>query len=247
MTFLVSFTQSLRVSSNKTTHRVLNRALLGDITLLTTIVRNILAQVILDEPKITEYDQLMGDGDCGTTLLAGAEAAYTALAGSNDLCNLSQGLLTLSSSTRNAMGGTSGALYGIFLSSFASSVQKLYGEMHTTDLKLFVKSAEHALRTLAGYTTARQNSRTLMDGLIPYIFELSKLASSGDHDTRSVLERALKAAEEGTEATKWMQSSFGRSTYVGAASDDSFPTHGIPDPGACGIVSIARGILASFQ
>jgi dihydroxyacetone kinase len=33
------------------------------------------ATVIAAEPVITRYDQILGDGDCGQTLKAGAEGA----------------------------------------------------------------------------------------------------------------------------------------------------------------------------
>ena len=64
----------------------------------------------------------MGDGDCGTTLLAGAQAAYALTEQSGDsLSSLSKGLMKLASAVRSGMGGTSGALYGIFLNSFVSN------------------------------------------------------------------------------------------------------------------------------
>ncbi|KAJ5949795.1 dihydroxyacetone kinase [Penicillium verhagenii] len=213
-----------------------------------SVLENILSQVTLEEPNLTEYDTLMGDGDCGTTLLAGASAAH-ALIGENDenLASLSKGLMKVASSVRSGMGGTSGALYGIFLNSFVSAVQKNHDEMKNVNIELFSKSATQALETLKGYTNARENSRTLMDALIPFINELSTAVFSDKANVASALQRGLKAAQDGAEATKWMQSSFGRSTYVGASAGDENPTKGIPDPGACGIVAIITGIQAAFQ
>ncbi|KAJ5701029.1 dihydroxyacetone kinase [Penicillium malachiteum] len=214
----------------------------------TTILANVLEKVKQDEPKLTEYDTLMGDGDCGTTLLAGAQAAYALTEQSGDsLASLSKGLMKLASAVRSGMGGTSGALYGIFLNSFVSAVQKNYAESKEVNIQLFAKSANSALETLKGYTNARENSRTLMDALIPFINELSNAVSTDNESAANALQRALKASEQGAEATKWMVSSFGRSTYVGASEGDDNPTKGIPDPGACGIVSIIQGINDAFK
>ncbi|KAJ5087164.1 dihydroxyacetone kinase [Penicillium angulare] len=213
----------------------------------TAILQNILTQVTADEPKLTEYDTLMGDGDCGTTLLAGAQAAFAVSEEDDNLSNLAKGLMKVASSVRSGMGGTSGALYGIFLNSFVSAVQKNYTEIKEVNIKLFAKSATQALETLKGYTNARENSRTLMDALIPFINELSAAVFDDKESAANALQRAHKAAETGAESTKWIKSSFGRSTYVGASEGDDNPTKGIPDPGACGIVSISTGIQSVFK
>lgn len=220
----------------------------GDKRIFTAILEKILAQVTSVEPKLTEYDTLMGDGDCGTTLLAGANAAYAIAEQSDEsLANLSKGLMKVASSVRSGMGGTSGALYGIFLNSFVSAVQRNFEEIKEVNIKLFAKSATQALETLKGYTNARENSRTLMDALIPFVNELSTAVFTDNENASNALQRALKATEDGAEATKWMQSSFGRSTYVGASAGDENPTKGIPDPGAYGIVAIIKGIQSGLQ
>ncbi|KAJ5281970.1 dihydroxyacetone kinase [Penicillium angulare] len=218
-----------------------------DEAVFTAILQNILTQVTADEPKLTEYDTLMGDGDCGTTLLAGAKAAFAVSKEEDNLNNLAKGLMKVASSVRSGMGGTSGALYGIFLNSFVSAVQKNYTEIKEVNIKLFSKSATQALETLKGYTNARENSRTLMDALIPFINELSVAVFDDKESAANALQRAHKAAETGAESTKWIKSSFGRSTYVGASEGDDNPTKGIPDPGACGIVSISTGIQSVFK
>ncbi|KAJ5098778.1 dihydroxyacetone kinase [Penicillium argentinense] len=222
---------------------------IGDQRVFLKILENILAQVTTDEPKLTEYDTLMGDGDCGTTLLAGAKAAHAiSEQGEETLASLSKGLMKVASAVRSGMGGTSGALYGIFLNSFVSGVQRNHEEFKEVNIQLFAKSATQALETLKGYTNARENSRTLMDALIPFVNELSKAVFTEKENASNALHKALKAAEDGAEATKWMKSTFGRSTYVGASEEgDDNPTKGIPDPGACGIVAIATAIQSVFQ
>ena len=45
--------------------------------LLREILRNVLNKVTEDEPLITKYDTIAGDGDCGETLLKGAEGMHS--------------------------------------------------------------------------------------------------------------------------------------------------------------------------
>lgn len=199
------------------------------------------------EPDITKFDTLMGDGDCGATLLSGIRAVDEVVR-TGKFQSLSQALVKIASAVRVAMGFTSGALYGLFLNAFASSVQDIYAKDKALSVALFAKSAQQALTTLERFTRAREGSRTLMDALIPFVKELGKSSLESACATNAI-SRSLDAARLGTEATKTMKSSFGRSTYVGAGgeSDTEDPTHSIPDPGACGIVAIGTGILAAFR
>ncbi|KAL4960162.1 Dak1 domain-containing protein [Aspergillus stella-maris] len=217
---------------------------------LKAIVEAILAEVKLQESLMTEYDMLMGDGDCGTTLLAGAQAAYAVTQQSTvqgPPADLSSEMIKIATSVRSGMGGTSGALYGIFLSSFVSAMKENHRQLKNTDIQLFAKSASQALESLKTYTSARENGRTLMDALIPYVNDLSTAVFTDNANTVDALQRALEAAKKGAEATKWMQSSFGRSTYVGAGSESENPTWGIPDPGAWGIVAVVQGIYNALS
>lgn len=82
-------------------------------------LRNGLENLLKEEPKITHYDTLVGDGDCGETLAAGANSILKALK-ENSLFkeHLSDPIATLSRITEfveDSMGGTSGGIYSIYL------------------------------------------------------------------------------------------------------------------------------------
>jgi dihydroxyacetone kinase len=47
--------------------------------LLQNIISSVAERVRRDEPLITKYDTIAGDGDCGTTLLTGANGASLAI------------------------------------------------------------------------------------------------------------------------------------------------------------------------
>lgn len=140
------------------------------------------------------------------------------LASHPDLSNLPQSLSELVSILEVNMGGTSGALYCIFLTALASA----FGTEASVG-----KALQSALATLEKYTNARMGDRTVMDALIPFV---ENLDGSGT-------ERALEKAREGVEGTKMMEAKLGRSAYL-----DEGATQGTPDPGAFGLLVLLEGM-----
>ena len=114
------------------------------------------------------------------------------------------------------MDGISRALYGLFFAAFTRAVQEKYKRDQCLSAPIFAKSVQDALKYLERYTAARKGSRTLMDALIPFAQTFGD-ASTRDDNTANILQVSLEAARQGMEATEDMKSSFGRSTYVGAA------------------------------
>ncbi|KIW09772.1 dihydroxyacetone kinase [Exophiala spinifera] len=221
-----------------------------DASFVSTLFENVYREVAKQEPEITHFDTVIGDGDCGTTLLSGAKAVLDVVnGGSHD--SLSHILLDVSKAVMDTMGGTSGALYGLFFGAFARSVQQHYKQDQGLSASVFAKSAQDALENLKRYTTAREGSRTLMDTLIPFVRTFSEASTRSD-DIANILASSLEAAKKGTEATKELPSSFGRSAYVGAHSgaengEKHDITGAIPDPGACGVVAVLTGLYSTFS
>lgn len=186
------------------------------------------------EPKITHYDTLVGDGDCGETLVAGANGILESLKNDttwNDY--LGDPVYTLSRVTEiveKEMGGTSGGIYSIFFTSLVFQLQNIKGGF---SVPKFADAMHKALHDgLFKYTKARVGGRTLVDALEPFV---DALKETGD------VQNALKAAEDGCEATKKMTAKFGRASYV--SSDQFEKEGGIPDPGAVGVVALLTGFL----
>lgn len=177
--------------------------------------------VIKAEPTITEYDTIVGDGDCGYTLRDGAKQVLSFIEG-KDLSKLPQQVAQLVSELEVNMGGTSGALYCIYLTAFAGALAS------ETSVPKALKSA---LNSLCKYTRARLGDRTMMDALIPFI---DTLESTGD------TKQSVEKSKQGVEGTKKMQASLGRSTYL----DDS-ATQGVPDPGAFGLLILLEGMATA--
>ena len=120
------------------------------------------------------------------------------------------------------MGGTSGALYCIFLSSLAQ-------ELWTAPT--FADALKGALEHLLKYTRARLGDRTCLDCLIPFV---ETFKSTGDVD------KALRDAENGVESTAKLEAKLGRSSYL-----DDAVTRGVPDPGAYGLLKLLEGMVSS--
>lgn len=177
--------------------------------------------VIKDEPTITEYDTIVGDGDCGYTLRDGANQVLQFI-DTADLSTLPSTLSSLVDDLEVNMGGTSGALYCIFLSSLAQELKAA----HT-----FADALEGALQHLMKYTRARLGDRTCMDCLIPFVETLQKTGNS---------EQALKDAGKGVESTKKLEAKLGRSSYL-----DETTTRGVPDPGAYGLLKLLEGMVGA--
>ncbi|CAG8930622.1 unnamed protein product [Penicillium salamii] len=210
--------------------------------MISTVVDSIHAEVTQAEPTITKNDTVLGDGDCGTTLLAGAQAMKRALDEGHILVEgFAPSLMLLADVVIDAMGGTSGAIYGIFLTAFAASLNRLHKNSVGLSVKTFSSAALEALETLMNYTGARVGDRTLMDALIPFVTELEK---SQDRSGHEAFQKALKSAELGCQSTSQLQARFGRSTYVSETSGlDAQNGYTRPaDPGACGVIAVLKGI-----
>ena len=117
------------------------------------------------------------------------------------------------------MGGTSGALYCIFLAAFAQFLGT-----SSSVAEALVSAKDHLLQ----FTRARKGDRTCLDCLIPFV---ETLLETGDPQL------ALKAAGEGVERTKDLEARLGRSSYL-----DEAATKGVPDPGAYGLLKLLEGL-----
>ncbi|CAG7920768.1 unnamed protein product [Penicillium olsonii] len=217
--------------------------------LFTKIIDGIFHEVKVQEPTITQYDIVLGDGDCGTTLLTGASAVRSALfEGSINPADLSHGMLVLVEVVTNAMGGTSGAIYGIFLAAFAAVLSRSFVESEGITVQYFSRALSQALESLMRFTGARIGDRTLMDALIPFVEEFERSAES--MSGIPAMKAAMAAAVAGCEATRHFEARYGRSTYVNKGQglgDANGETTCLPDPGACGIIAVLNGVMKAMD
>lgn len=138
------------------------------------------------------------------------------------------------------MGGTSGAIYAIFINAVAEALEciNLDANPRKQSINQIMSIAlSKGLENLFKFTTAREGHRTLMDTLIPFVTTFSNTGQDFD--------AAFEAAQQGCEKTKVMEALLGRASYVGKTRFEE--NGGIPDPGALGVLSILRGIKIALD
>ena len=121
----------------------------------------------------------------------------------------------------------------IFLNALASSL-RLQSKSSATDVSAAVWSAAlvESMRSLKKYTPAQPGDRTLVDALHPFV---QTLRSSGD------TKAAAEAARAGSDSTKGMRASLGRTVYVGGEVWQE-----VPDPGAYGLSEFLTGFAGGL-
>ncbi|KAJ3994626.1 DAK1/DegV-like protein [Lentinula boryana] len=219
--------------------------------------------VLDEEALLTEYDTIVGDGDCGTTFSRGAKAILSAIETQQlEVNKLSPGQLVhcVGEILEDNMGGTIGALFAIFFTAWSSAITRMIHPSMTSISPIhFMDTLPDALNSLAHHTSAKPGDRTIMDALYPLCNapvsspdsregkEGSK--SSLAHDYRqdqdgnfNLVAEACRRAHEGALSTKGMKPKLGRAVYVQLKEELELP----PDPGAWGVAVLAQGFLDGF-
>ncbi|CRL27647.1 Dihydroxyacetone kinase [Penicillium camemberti] len=204
-----------------------------DPTILQKALSAGLERVIKAEAEVTRYDTIVGDGDCGIGLKRGAEAIQSLLTNAtppltNDVVSTVARIVTV---VENVMDGTSGAIYAIFLNALAHGLlAQNTSSPSTITTETWAKALKSSFAALGKYTPAKPGDRTLIDALAPFV---DTLLETGD------VRVAAAAAQQGTESTKAMKASLGRSVYVGGEEEWIGK---IPDPGAFGLSEFLTGL-----
>ncbi|KAF9006083.1 Dak1 domain-containing protein [Cyathus striatus] len=185
------------------------------------------------EPEITRMDSIAGDGDCGLTLKAGAEAVLQKISeGVIDGNDVIRSVIAIAQIAEEAMGGTSGALYSIFFSGLAQGIQSQANDAPRGSItpQMWGQTLSSALEKLYSYTRARPPSRTLVDPLSAFIEAFTKNYKFDD---------ATKAAGKAAEETKNIDAKAGRSAYV---EGSRLKDEQVADPGAWGVKIILENL-----
>lgn len=184
------------------------------------LVERITKTLIEQEKVLNALDAKVGDGDTGSTFAQGArDIAQLNDDGKLPLNDTAALLELVGERLATVMGGSSGVLMSIF---FTAAGQKVANKQKIADALLF------GLEQMKRYGGADLGDRTLIDALQP---ALEALKESG-------LNAAVKAAQDGAEATAQMQkANAGRSSYV-----NSDNLKGVKDPGAVAIAAVFAGI-----
>ncbi|XP_074087445.1 triokinase/FMN cyclase [Macrotis lagotis] len=186
------------------------------------------------EDHLNALDRAAGDGDCGTTHSRAARAIQEWLKEGPPPSHPAQLLSGLSRILLEKMGGSSGALYGLFLTAAAQPLKT------TPGLPGWTAAMDAGLEAMQRYGKAAPGDRTMLDALWAAGQELHTLKTPGA-TLLPVLSRAVQSAEAAAEATKKMEAGAGRASYISSAKLEQ------PDPGAVAAAAVLRAILETCQ
>lgn len=165
---------------------------------------------------LDDLDTAIGDGDHGTNMSRGFDAALTVDFVMNNTPKLA--LRQIGMKLLGTIGGASGALYGTFFLTLSAAWPS---ELNVPTLAHALGSARDAVQARG---QAEIGDKTMIDSLDAAVRSLG--AESSDLPAAEALSRASDAANQATEATRDMLARRGRAALLGERSV------GHVDPGA---------------
>lgn len=177
--------------------------------------------------ELSELDAAIGDADHGSNMRRGTAAVLAALTETPQLTvadTMKQAAMVLIRS----VGGASGPLYGTFFLRFSAAVAG--NQLDTAD---FAKAFRAGLDGVVARGKAEAGDKTMYDALAPAAAALDESAAAGA-TLDQALDRAVAAAQAGSDATVDMLARKGRASYLGPRSV------GHRDPGATSAVLLVR-------
>jgi len=185
------------------------------------VVREMAAAMEENRRYLTKLDSEIGDGDHGTNMYRGFQAALERLDGA-DPGSPADALKAVSMALISKVGGAAGPLYG---TAFLRASTALQGkdEISAEDA---AEALEAALGGIKQRGKAEVGDKTIVDALAPAAEAAKGAAGEPDASVAGVFRAAAEAAEEGVESTVPLTARRGRASYLGARAA------GHQDPGA---------------
>lgn len=190
--------------------------------------RSVAQTMIENTDRLTKADQAIGDGDHGIGIQRGFEAVLSEM-DNNQFDTLGELFKKIGYALMNSTGGASGALFGTLFIGAARTIGD-QAELNAETFKLLLRSGLDAVKKRG---KAKPGDKTMIDSLGPAV-EAAEKSSSLDESMAA----AVKAAQEGVEATKDMVANFGRAKSLGERA------LGHPDPGSISICIILEAMQA---
>jgi phosphoenolpyruvate---glycerone phosphotransferase subunit DhaL len=185
------------------------------------IVKEMAAAMEENRRLLTKLDSEIGDGDHGTNMHRGFQAALERLDGA-DSASPADALKAVSMALISKVGGAAGPLYGTAFLRASTALQNK-DEVSAGDA---AEALEAALGGVRQRGKAEVGDKTIVDALEPAAEAAKEAASSVDSSVAEVFRAAAQAAEEGSESTIPLTARRGRASYLGPRAA------GHEDPGA---------------
>uniref|UniRef100_A0A8C3U4J0 Triokinase/FMN cyclase n=1 Tax=Catharus ustulatus TaxID=91951 RepID=A0A8C3U4J0_CATUS len=204
----------------------------------TARVQRVLQRVcstLLDmQDRLNELDRGAGDGDCGHTHARAAQAIQAWMRSRPPPAAPSHLLSALADVLLEQMGGSSGVLYGLFLTAAAQSLRG------RSDSPAWADAMDAGIEAMQRYGGAAPGDRTMLDSLFAAAQALHSLRSPSA-DPLQVLATAVQRAEAAAEATRHMEAGAGRASYIRSSRLEQ------PDPGAVAVAAVLGAVLEGLS
>lgn len=177
-------------------------------------------------------DAIAGDGDHGIGMQRGSHAAFAAATAASEAgAGASSVLAQAADAWADRAGGTSGALWGVFLNALALPL----GDIGRPDAATVAAAVADGVRGVMQYGKAEVGDKTMVDALVPFSRELST-AVGQNQSLAHAWDAASSAARAAAAATADLLPRKGRARAHGEHSV------GTPDPGAHSFALIVTAI-----
>ena len=183
---------------------------------------------------LVQLDTAIGDGDHGTNMNRGMQAALEKLGDAQD-ADISTVLKTVGMALVSKVGGAAGPLYGTL---FLKMSQAAAGTAEL-DLAGWADVLDAGVQGVKQRGKAEPNDKTMLDTLLPAVDALKAAAADGA-SLEDGLARSEDAAKQGMEATIPLKALKGRASYLGERSI------GHQDPGATSSYLLIQAARSSF-
>ncbi|XP_029310771.1 triokinase/FMN cyclase isoform X2 [Cottoperca gobio] len=200
------------------------------------VLEKVCSSLLEKQEELNALDRASGDGDCGNTHAQAARAIQEWLRDHVVPGCPAQLLSVLAGLVQEKMGGSSGALYSLFLTAAAGHVTE--GQSNAAAWATAMHAGTQAMKRYGG---ADVGDRTMLDALCPAVDELMKLQTAPPGGQMAVLQTAVQKASSGAESTRDLTARAGRASYIAAERIT------LPDPGAVAVASIMRAVLETLE
>ena len=191
---------------------------MADVEKTIEVVRAMATAMEENRKELTRLDSEIGDGDHGTNMNRGFQAALERLDGA-DASTPADVLKAVSMALIGKVGGAAGPLYGTAFLRTATAL----GDAEEVSDEAVAAALEAALGGIQQRGKAEAGDKTMVDALVPAVEAAKGVVGSG---VGAVLRAAAEGAAEGAEATVPLTVRRGRASYLGARAE------GHKDPGA---------------
>lgn len=200
------------------------------------VVINICKRVISNKDTLNWMDAEFGDGDCGSSLARGADKMIEFAQDNNDFTYFGDVFQNIGIVLSSSMGGTIGALLGIFFQAASSAFTSKSENPWQSALKLGITAMQRAGK-------ASRGDRTMLDVLLVAEDVFESNAEVFNKNIQEFLKILDGRCHEAAALTQHTKAKSGRASY---SSDNSEKAPQFVDPGASFVSLVFHELYTSL-